>query len=243
MRSSPRVCDHCDRNMLRTTYLSFVCPDCGSEDFTDMYHESVQHGVCKYAQLQNTYSRQTRFLNYMNNVTGLNFGPAPLSPIWDKMVKCSSMDDILIQVSNLDVKAKHYECLHSYAQIFYEGYTRPPRLTIRETKNIKNMFADILHAYNNIYGAKTVFFSYPWLLYTIFSAMGKNEYLPFIKNLKCKKRSASYLIKFQTCITHIEDNEKYMSVLCPVMTNYINSLKNEDEKKPCSILTTVCTVV
>ena len=58
-------------------------------------------------------------------------------------------------------KNKHNECLHSYAKVFLVNYTMPKPLSLREIDQIRKLFLDVQYSYAQIYGSKTVFFSYP----------------------------------------------------------------------------------
>ena len=184
---SEKSCNACGDGtaMVRSHTLSMVCLHCGLEDFTDMF-ENQRVGVCTFAQLQNGYSRINRFKNYLYSVLGIHFGPNISSPTWAHLKPCVNMTELVKLLSSSPTKNKHYECLHSYANVFLVNYTTPNPLSLRNIEQIKKLFLDIQYAYAQIYGSKTVFFSYPWLLFTILKAMGETEYLCFVKNLKCK---------------------------------------------------------
>ena len=238
------ICTSCDdAEMVRSNSLSWVCTHCGIEDFSDMYENSVRIGVCNFAQLQNGYSRINRFKNYLYSVLGIHFGPGSTSPIWEYMKPCATMEELMKMLSKSPTKNKHYECLHSYAKVFLANYTLPKPLLLREIEQIKKLFLDIQYAYPQIYGPKTVFFSYPWLLHTILEAMGRNEYLCFVKNLKCKKRAAGYLLKFEDCIDHLLDSEKNISCICvKIKTSILIRKESLKPKRPCE-LSRNCVVV
>ena len=158
-----RLCVYCgDNPMTRTELLTWCCMQCGLEEFNDMYESVVFRGVCNFSQLQSGYSRQTRFQNFLNTVLGIHFGPGPTSPIWQHLKRTDSIEDLIEQLPRIPCKTKHYECLHSYAKVFLRNYTAPPTLTLREIGTIKSFFKDIQHSYSQLYGAKSVFFSYPW---------------------------------------------------------------------------------
>lgn len=238
------ICKSCgDAVKVRSETLSMVCPSCGSEDFSDMFESSVRVGVCNFSQLQNGYSRINRFKNYLYSVLGIHFGPGSTSPIWEHLKPCQTMEELVKLLSRSPTKNKHYECLHSYAKVFLANYMSPKPLLLREIEQVKKMFLDIQYAYAQIYGCKTVFFSYPWLLHTILKAMGRDEYLCFVKNLKCKKRAAGYLLKFEECIDHLLDSEKNLSCLCVKIKTYlIKQRESLKEPRPCASVR-ACTVV
>ena len=237
-------CSSCgDGTLVRTVEFSIVCTSCGSEDFSDMFENSMIVGVCNYAQLQTGYSRINRFKNYLYSVLGIHFGPGCNSPIWQHLKPCNNMGEMMKQLSNSPTKNKHYECLHSYAKVFLANYTIPKPLSLRNIEQVKKLFLDIQYSYAQIYGAKTVFFSYPWLLHTILTAMGREDYLIFVKNLKCKKRAAGYLEKFEVCIDHLLDSEKNLSCLCVTIKTYLIKQKESlKAPRPCALVRS-CTVV
>lgn len=236
------ICKSCEEPMVRSETLSMVCTNCGLETFRDMF-ENQNVGVCTFSQLQNGYSRTNRFKNYFYSVLGIHFGPGPTSPIWQHLKPCKNMEDLVKMLASSPVKNKHYECLHSYAKVFLANYKIPAPLALREIEEIKKLFSDIQYAYAQIYGSKTVFFSYPWLLHTILLAMTRVDYLCFVKNLKCKKRAAGYLIKFEECVDHLIASEKNLSSLCvKIKTFLIKQKESLKEPRPCSSVRS-CTVV
>ena len=238
-----QYCKSCEDQsvMVRSDTLSTVCTNCGLEFFTDMYEQRV--GVCTFAQLQNGYSRINRFKNYLYSVLGIHFGPSYTNPIWAHLKPVKSIDELIKLLSSSTTKNKHYECLHSYAKVYLANYRPPAPLALRQIEQIKKLFLDVQYAYAQIYGSKTVFFSYPWLLHTILQAMGCVDYLCFVKNLKCKKRAAGYLRKFEVCIDHLLDSEKNLSSLCVQIQKYLATQKESSkEPRPCSLVRS-CTVV
>ena len=239
-----KLCESCgDGPVVRSDTMSFVCTNCGVETFNDMFENSMRIGVCTFAQLQNGYSRINRFKNYLYAVLGIHFGPGTQSEVWMHMKPCESMDELVKMLSSCPTKSKHYEHIHSYAKVFLANYKAPDALKLRDIEQIKKLFLDIQYAYCQIYGSKTVFFSYPWLLYTILEAMGRKDYLCFVKNLKCKKRAAGYLVKFQECIDHLIDSEKNLSCLCVHIKTYLLKQKESlTAPRPCSLVRS-CTVV
>lgn len=238
-----KMCTACDTVMVRTVSLSFVCLGCGREDFSDMFEGHNIVGVCNFAQLQNGYSRVNRFKNYLYSVLGIHFGPSSTAPIWNHLKPCQTMDELVKMVSKTPVKNKHYESLHSYAKVFLVHYEMPETLKLREIEQIQKLFLDIQYAYAQIYGPKTVFFSYPWLLYTILKAMDREDYVCFVKNLKCQKRALGYAKKLHICIDHVLDNGKNLSCLCVTLKNHLLSMESESTtKRPCATVSE-CTLV
>ena len=238
------ICSSCgDAVLVRSEECSLVCTSCGSENFSDMFENSMIVGVCNYSQLQNGYSRINRFKNYLYSVLGIHFGPGSNSPIWQHLKPCETIDDLMKQLSNSPTKNKHYESLHSYAKVFLVNYIPPKPLSLREIDQIRKLFLDVQYSYAQIYGSKTVFFSYPWLLHTILTALGREDHLCFVKNLKCKKRAAGYLKKFEVCIDHLLDTEKNLSCLCVTIKTYMVTRKESlKELRPCA-LGRLCIVV
>ena len=213
-------CEECCVDFMRTDYLSLVCPCCGSEHFEDMF-ENQSAGVCNYAALQSGYSRDTRFNGYLQAVLGITNGPSTRAKIWQHLEFCDSLEELLEQIKSAPVKTKCYESFHAFAKVFWRGYQQPTPVGLYMIKQIKTLFADVQFAFGQIYGTRSVFFSYPWLLYVFLDALGKQDYLQFIKNLKCKKRSANYLKKLKLCVDHLIDNGKNISPLCTRVQRFL----------------------
>ena len=216
---NPR-CEHCCVDFFRTNYLSLVCPSCGSEHFEDMF-ESQTPGVCNYAALQGGYSRDTRFNGYLQAVLGITSGPSARAKIWKHLKTSDDLDDLLKQIKNAPVATKYYESFHAFAKVFWRGYKTPDPIDFYTIQQIKTLFSDVQFAFGQIYGTESVFFSYPWLLYIFLDALKKREYLQFIKNLKCKKRSANYLKKLKLCVDHLIENGKNLSPLCTRVQHFL----------------------
>ena len=215
-----RQCEECSVDFFRTDYLSLVCPSCGAEHFEDMY-ESNTPGVCNYAALQSGYSRDTRFNGYLQAVLGITSGPSTRAKIWKHLEFCDTLSELLDQIKGAPVKTKFYESFHAFAKVFWRGYQQPAPVGLYTIQQIKTLFSDVQFAFGQIYGTRAVFFSYPWLLYVFLEALGKQEYLKFIKNLKCKKRSANYLKKLKLCVNHLIENGKNISPLCTKVQRFL----------------------
>ena len=219
-------CNNCSVDFFRTNYLSLVCPSCGCEHFEDMYENSGP-GVCNYAALQGGYSRDTRFNGYLQAVLGITSGPSTRAKIWKHLDFCDDLDDLLNQMKGAPVKTKFYESFHAFAKVFWRGYKKPAPIGLYMIKQIKTLFSDVQFAFGQIYGTRAVFFSYPWLLHVFLDALGKHDYLQFIKNLKCKKRSSNYFKKLKLCVDHLIDNGKNISPLCVQVQRFL-----KDNTKP-----------
>ena len=152
--------------------------------------------------------------------------------------KADKVESIVDQISSAPVKCKFYEHIHSYCKVFLKNYNLPQALTLMEIKQIKLLFKDIEFAYTTLYHLDNVFFSYPWLLYTILEAMGKVEYLMFIKNLKCKKRSAIYREKLIKCLEYLVRMNKGLSPLCSVVYKFLTEEQPVLEEE--AVLSRVC---
>ena len=222
-RYAPKLCYKCQTAVLRTPSLSFVCPNCGIEIFTDMFEQS-KVGIITHNELQNQYSKNNRFKSFLRNVLGITFSPNAKKPIWNFLKKVDTIEKLIKMLASSKLKSKHYESIHSYAKVFLTSYTEPTALSLLEIKHIEKLFDDVYCAFSMTFGPKSVFFSYPWLLYTILSAIGKHEYLQYIKNLKCKKRSFVYVQKLKQCTNYMLDSGRHRSCYMNALDDHCNKL-------------------
>ena len=189
-------CELCDTNRV-LDHLIAVCKNCGSSikipyDVTEQPMYSRGYGnIC----FQNSYSRKKRFGNLFDKL---------LFPTPDKKDEpClmflerkvfASFQDLLACLKNSSLPDKRYCSLHTFARLYVQTYEQPlrPRDVFRLKKLVLMDFDAVEFLHRKNMPGKVPFFNYPWLLQKLLTLRGVSQYNPFIKQIKCKKRTAHY---------------------------------------------------
>ena len=187
-------CKTCRVCLLCTDQCTLVCPNCGvttrvlKPEFD--YHKQPLF-FC-------SYSRSKRFGALLSRVLLPCFEKhdAKMFRFLNTYKPYESVEDIMNRMKLSDLKDKRYCSLHTFARLYVQTYEEPlrPRDVFRLKKLVLLDFdtVEFLHRKKMPLDGKVPFFNYPWLLQKLLTLRGVLQYNPFIKQIKCKKRTAHY---------------------------------------------------
>ena len=191
------LCDH--QNCVYTEYSTIVCTDCGIEKQLMVYKPDYQSMV-NSAPLVRYYSRNDRWVALIKKVLGIHSGPPVADPVWgylNSRKPFESVASIRDSLRKSKLRNKHYPSLHCFAKMFSKSYQQPTKSSHHVYKKLMKYFDIILRLWN-IYKTHpnvntNLFFSYNWLIEQGLAFYNLDEYLPFVKRLKCNSRRKKYV--------------------------------------------------
>jgi hypothetical protein len=193
----------CDpRVKLYTNEQTTVCTNCGVETSGPLIctPNTTSYQQSHYPVFDSSYSRVKRFLVILDSVC---LGAACTSD--NKMLeyldkrKLKSNHAWSCRVVKHEMKScgtirdKRYNSTHLFCRAFADDYVAPPQIPnwFYFRQNLQVLFSSIEYIHRDLFTDKP-FMSYTWLLHKLFRVLRFNEYLQFIKILKCPKRTKVY---------------------------------------------------
>ena len=106
--------------------------------------------------------------------------------------KVDTIQDLIRMIKKSNLRDKRYGSLHVFAKMFVTSYKQPatPNNLIWLRKTILRRFEDYEFAHKRY--CTNNFFNYRWLLAKLLKEFKLDEYLVFVKMLKCPIRCAYY---------------------------------------------------
>ena len=183
----------CD-GQLRSTYMcdATICNVCGIQKQVLLSH--IVPRDHKTEPLQNVYSRLKRF----KGITEALFRPSP-SHKDNKMIeylsdyeKFNNCEELLCAMKKSKLSDKRYCNLHCFCRLFVNSYKTPQEINVEFVmKRLGVRFNDIEFCFLTLF-PKIQFFNYRFLLTELLLELNLNDFVQFVKNLKCKIRLAYY---------------------------------------------------
>jgi len=181
----------CNTIIVVTDYYTEVCTGCGIESSIHLTQEPI-YMPC--ATIDRSYSRIDRWKGLVRKITGYNNGPSVADPIW-KYLKVSAPynhpQEILKTLRKSSLTNKHYQSLYMFTKVFAPKYELP-KLQVEVSLKLSSYFNFVYRMWNKFFGDNKPFFSYNWLVEQSLHFYNYEMYLPFIKQLVCKKRRRKY---------------------------------------------------
>ena len=158
--------------MLLDTVYSVVCSSCGTEKQT--FSTDIQSFASAPLGriVVSPYCRKQRFVGLLRKILGVDSGPSVTDRVWQVLAQSAPFEttqDIICCLKNSTLKTKHYNNLHTFAKAFLRNYTSPSKnCPLLVEKLLEGLFDEILFRWNRVRGNDNSFFSYAWLLETLF---------------------------------------------------------------------------
>ena len=177
--------------IFRSDYNTLVCMECGQETPTSLsiYQKVSPPDMTPFPL---GYSRAKRFQKILDSV----LTPAPvsadnnmLSYLYGK--KFETTGDLIKGMKLSSFRDKRYMSLHLFSRLFVESYEKPDYNVYFQRRQILKEFENIQFAHWRLYPGGQ-FFNYAWLLCVLLNEFDLDQYIPFIKQLCCKKRKTFY---------------------------------------------------
>ena len=179
--------------LLQTDYHTLLCTECGREtpSFGSIYkiNQSYSQSLYPFSQC---YSRKKRFREMVENI----FFPC-LSTLDNTICaniaseKICSVQELFLLLKSLKVKDKRYGSIHALTRQFVENYLPPKPVSSYLVDEMCTMFSEIELVYTRFFG-KAQFFNYSWLILKFLFVFELDDYTPYVKPLKCKRRIEVY---------------------------------------------------
>ena len=186
-----------------TDQSSTVCKVCGREHPPQLLTSMTPRDWIT-EPITHIYSRKKRFNNLVENL----FWPAP-SPKDNRMLEYLDQGSLFPTKKHLfaslkqsTLSDKRYSSIHLFCKTFVQSYTAPTKISnIHDVlKRLLRRFSDIEFTFSRLFPG-VQFFNYAWLLSQLLSEIGLDDYVQYVKSLKCKQRVTYYTIM----LTEIKD--------------------------------------
>jgi len=192
-------CARCksDALLLETDYGSLVCPFCGGELFSYILRTYVTNRYCVPLKSTATYTRLKRFKKYLNRATCCQSQNSIPENTWEYLLKHAPYKNpgaIVRQLKKAPkkIRKKCYDSLPMLVHHLCPDCT-VPRLCEREKEQALYAFRKLDKAYRE--GEQ--FISYLYALEYILGLIGRDDILPFINKISCRKRRCAYRQRLQ----------------------------------------------
>lgn len=192
-------CKTCDSNdlLMETEYGSLVCRHCGTELFEHILRTYVTNHYCVPLHNVATYTRLKRFKKYLNRSTCCQSQSSIPQLTWDYLLEHAPYKTpgaIVRQLKKAPkkIRKKCYDSLPLLVSHLCPTCT-VPRLDEREKTSAVRAFSQLDKAYNE----GEPFVSYLYALEFILRLIGRQDILPFINKISCRKRRSAYQHRLQ----------------------------------------------
>ena len=186
-------CTSCGWPLVTTQHATIVCSQCGIVSKSQLLtHITPRDWLTD--PLMNIYSRKKRFRNLVDSL----FWPTP-SAKENKMLAYltplapfPTKTQLLVALKNSRLSDKRYSSMHFFCRTFVQNYDAPTPIQHRSRTmtQLLHRFCDIEFVFMRLF-PKIQFFNYAWLLSQLLLELHLNDYVPFVKTLKCKQRLPS----------------------------------------------------
>ena len=184
---------------------SLICRACGVEEY---FLQSCTYNNCgfemRHSPFLSGYSRTKRFRGMVNAL----FWPTPTNPD-SKMLdylfrmKFTNRNEIIAAVTSAPLKDKRFGSIHIFCRLMDPQYVPPSHGCLFHMEDrIVYEFQCIETRFTHRY-VKTPFINYTFLLRHLLTKMGFEQYLVFVKSMKCTKRIARY----NKMLKHLAENQ------------------------------------
>jgi len=212
--------------MLVTEQHTIVCCQCGVERRTGitLTPTNTSFSQAHHIMCDNSYSRSKRFMSILECVVKghaslpdnkmLEFlGNAKQDSLW-------CFDNVFASMRSSKLRDKRYNSMHLFNRIFNDEYLAPRKIIdwFSFRRHVLFFFEAVESTHRRIFRDKP-FMSYTWLLHKMFTLLELFDYQPYIKILKCPKRTASYESNFQEITHELRRSSTFGGVL-DVFVNY-----------------------
>jgi len=180
-----------------STYSTKICTYCGVEvrvpfENTDVVYQGA-------GPIMVCYSRTKRFETMLKSVCYPKQSFPKMRVVAELKTKDhNSIESVLSHLKKIKLPNKCYMHLHLYCCICQTNYMEPSFVGKSTIRDIIGKFMQIER--NFIRQNITTFFSYTWLLRKLLTEFGLQQYVPFVKEIKCKKRNTMYHTLYNTLI-------------------------------------------
>lgn len=201
----------CNGNIITSFMNTTICTTCGNESKVILYTHITPRDW-NTEKLSNIYSRRKRFKGLLEML----FFPNPVVKD-NKMLKylqrLSPFDNqkkLIDAIKKSRLDDKRYCNLHLFCKLFTKDYDKPllPDNAILETKLILRQFDDIEFSFTRLFTG-IQFINYRWLLGEILIDRKLQQYIPFVKTLKCKQRIKYYTDMLKKINEYIQSSQRF----------------------------------
>jgi hypothetical protein len=182
----------CQHSYFETDYNTLVCRNCGLEIQTDLKSDV---GYTDNVPLETGYSRSNRMKMLLRQLFQPQMYGCPNSEVSAHAIQHGPFTNgttLLGWLAQLKVKHKQYQNTHFYFAISDKSYRIPPKPCHEKINGIMKEFQAMETLFQWRKHNYTSFFSYNWLLRKLLVKWTLCYYIPFVKQIKCKKRQAQY---------------------------------------------------
>ena len=187
----------CDtRYSIHSCSSTIVCTNCGKEIYVLNTCNYENCGfVMSHSPFLSGYSRTKRFRQMVESL----FHPTPSNPdtkmlthLFANKDKITSSFDLIDIITGSGLKDKRFVSLHLFCKLFDPLYTPPKHgCLFQMKKRMVFQFQKIESKFKFQYSG-VPFINYTYLVRYLLVMLGYEEYLSFVKELKCEKRKAHY---------------------------------------------------
>ena len=190
-----------DQNaIVPTDYGTLVCSLCGVENFAAvLWQENAFHHYCIPLYAPATYTRLKRFKKYLQRASMTQCASTIPKETWDYLLAGAPYKKPAAIVRRLK-KARHirkkcYDSLPFLTQMLCPDID-VPNLSEGDKQRAVWYFKKLDSAYCN----GEAFVSYLYALEYIIELIGRQDVLPYINKISCRKRRANYRRRLQTIL-------------------------------------------
>ena len=186
----------CEHSWLDTGHTK-VCSECGLE--TKVLVLNVWNKFS--APLNRQYDRVGRFKTKVDKLLGAHRGPKYTDPVWGilKQEKMSSPGDVRRGIRKSKLKAKHYDCIRIFCDVFTTFRIGEIDTEMTRTRLVR-MFEDVHHVWLGSGESSDGFFSYDFLLRHFLENI-KSPLVVYLKPQTNKKRLQKYMVKLSLILS------------------------------------------
>ena len=191
------LCKHCPSKefLQETSYGSLVCRVCGCENLSAILNPYVMHTYCVPLQNPAQYTRLKRFKKYLNRAGRAQSQSSIPKETWDFLlagVPYRSPGNIVRRLKKAPkhIRKKCYDSLPLLTQHLCPHITVP---TLDEHEKARALCA--FKKLDAAYDEGEPFVSYLYALEYILGHIGREDLLPYINKISCKKRRAAYRMR------------------------------------------------
>ena len=186
-------CDSCELGMMVTEYGTMVCVGCGVENFRVLL--STEHACIPYSvplHTPATYTRVKRFKKYLQRASMNQSASTIPEATWVYLMKGGPYRGPGYIVRRLkkapkEIRKKCYDSLPLLVQMLCP-HIEVPRLS--ESDKMRALVA--FNKLDKAYCEGEPFVSYLFALEYILQMVGRQDVLPFINKISCRKRRVEY---------------------------------------------------
>ena len=190
---------------------STVCTMCGREQKPELLTSMTPRDWIT-EPITHIYSRKKRFKNLTENL----FWPAPsqkdnrMLAHLQPFAPFATKKQLFATIKKSTLSDKRYSSIHFFCKTFVTSYKAPPPLkNIHHVlKQMLNRFGDIEFCFSRLFSG-VQFFNYAWLLSHLLKEVGLDNYIQFVKLLKCKQRVMYYDHMLVGIKTFIKSSDRF----------------------------------